>query len=39
MGALAESFFALLTRNARPATAYFELPPERVVELGTRVDL
>jgi len=39
MGPFAESFFALLTRNARPATAYFELPPERVVELGTMVDL
>lgn len=39
MGAIEESFFALLARNARPATAYFELPPERVVELGTLVDL
>ncbi len=39
MGAVEESFFALLARNARPATAYFDLPPERVVELGTLVDL
>ena len=39
MGATAESFFALLSRNARPATAYFELPTDRVVELGTLVDL
>jgi KUP system potassium uptake protein len=39
MGALEESFFAMLSRNATPATAYFALPPERVVELGTMVDL
>ena len=31
--------FAFLSRNARPATAYFHLPPDRVVELGMQVDL
>ena len=31
--------FAFLSKNARPATAYFGLPPNRVVELGMQVDL
>jgi KUP system potassium uptake protein len=31
--------FAFISRNARPATAYFGLPPNRVVELGMQVDL
>ncbi len=31
--------FAFLTRNARPATAYFGIPPDRVVELGMQVEL
>jgi KUP system potassium uptake protein len=31
--------FAFLARNARSATAYFGLPPGRVVELGIQVDL
>jgi KUP system potassium uptake protein len=31
--------FAFVSRNARPATAYFGLPPNRVVELGMQVDL
>ncbi len=39
MGSLAEGFFGFLSRNARSATTYFELPPDRVVELGTMVDL
>ncbi len=30
--------FAFISRNARPATAYFGLPPNRVVELGMQVD-
>ncbi|HLT28643.1 MAG TPA: potassium transporter Kup [Myxococcaceae bacterium] len=34
-----ESLFALMSRNARSATAYFKLPPNRVVELGTQVEL
>lgn len=31
--------FAFISRNARPATAYFALPPGRVVELGMQIDL
>jgi KUP system potassium uptake protein len=31
--------FAFITRNARPATHYFGLPPGRVVELGIQIDL
>lgn len=31
--------FAAISRNAQPATAYFNLPPGRVVELGMQIDL
>ncbi|RPJ35218.1 MAG: potassium transporter Kup [Verrucomicrobiaceae bacterium] len=31
--------FAIMARNAAPATAYFQLPPGRVVELGARITL
>lgn len=31
--------FAFLSRNARPATSYFGLPANRVVELGQQIDL
>jgi KUP system potassium uptake protein len=31
--------FATMARNASPATAYFKLPPGRVVELGAQVTL
>ena len=31
--------FALMKRNDRSATLYFNIPPNRVVELGTRVEL
>ena len=34
-----ERLFALMARNARPATTYFRLPPNRVVELGAQVEL
>jgi KUP system potassium uptake protein len=33
------SVFGFLERNERSATMYFEIPPNRVVELGTRVEL
>jgi KUP system potassium uptake protein len=33
------SLFAALARNASPATAYFQLPPGRVVELGGQITL
>jgi KUP system potassium uptake protein len=31
--------FAFISRNARTATAYFGLPPNRVVELGAQIQL
>jgi KUP system potassium uptake protein len=34
-----EQLFAYLTRNAYPATALFRLPPERVVEIGTQIEI
>jgi KUP system potassium uptake protein len=34
-----KKIFAILSRNAQPATAFFKLPPNRVVELGTQIEL
>ena len=34
-----EWLFVLMARNAVRATAFFRLPPERVVELGVQVEL
>jgi KUP system potassium uptake protein len=34
-----EKLFVLMSRNAGRATAYFRLPPERVVELGVQVEM
>jgi KUP system potassium uptake protein len=34
-----EKLFALMSRNAMRATAFFRIPPERVVELGMQVEL
>jgi KUP system potassium uptake protein len=34
-----EKLFAFLTRNARDAASFFNLPPDRVVEIGARVEL
>ena len=34
-----KSLFSFLTRNARSATSYFSIPPNRVVELGMQVEL
>ena len=31
--------FAFLSRNARPATAFFQIPPNRVVEFGAQIEL
>jgi KUP system potassium uptake protein len=31
--------FGLMSRNADPATLFFGLPPNRVIELGTQVAL
>ena len=33
------SLYATMARNASPATAYFQLPPGRVVELGAQITL
>jgi KUP system potassium uptake protein len=34
-----EKLFAFMSRNASSATAYFCLPPERVVELGSQIEM
>jgi KUP system potassium uptake protein len=34
-----KKLFILMTRNARAATAFFNIPPGRVVELGTQIEL
>jgi KUP system potassium uptake protein len=34
-----EKIFSLVSRNATSATAYFCLPPDRVVELGSQVEI
>jgi len=34
-----ERLFAFMSRNARPATDFFRLPPDRVVELGAQIEL
>ena len=39
LAAWRKSLFAFLSRNARPATAFFAIPPDRVVELGMQVEL
>jgi KUP system potassium uptake protein len=33
-----KKLFAVMSRNARSATEYFQLPPNRVVELGTQIE-
>jgi KUP system potassium uptake protein len=34
-----EHLFAAMARNARPATSFFKLPPNRVVELGAQIEI
>ena len=34
-----EQLFVFLARNAMPATAFFGLPGNRLIELGARVEL
>jgi len=34
-----ESLFATMSRNARDAADYFRVPPNRVIELGTQVEI
>ena len=38
-GAVAQALFSFLSRNARPPSGFFSLPPNRVVELGTQIEL
>jgi KUP system potassium uptake protein len=33
-----KAIFAIMTRNARSATEFFNIPPNRVVELGTQIE-
>ena len=35
----AKVLFVFMSRNSRPATAFFGIPPGRVVELGTQIEL
>lgn len=39
MAAWRERLFVIMARNAVRATAFFHLPPERVVELGVQVEM
>jgi KUP system potassium uptake protein len=39
MAKLRKHLFSFLTRNARTPTGFFSLPPNRVVELGTQIEL
>jgi KUP system potassium uptake protein len=34
-----KTLFSFLSRNSRPPTAFFDLPPNRVVELGMQIEL
>ncbi len=34
-----ERLFALMSRNATPATGFFRIPPQQVVELGMQVEI
>lgn len=34
-----EHLFAWMSKNARPATSFFKLPPNRVVELGAQIEI
>ena len=34
-----KKLFVFLSRNARPANAFFRIPPNRVIELGTQIEL
>ena len=39
MGAVTETLFGFLLKNARSASDYFSLPPDDVIEIGTQIDL
>jgi KUP system potassium uptake protein len=31
--------FSFLSKNAQPATRFFNIPPDRVMELGAQIEL
>jgi KUP system potassium uptake protein len=39
MPAILDKIFALMTRNAMSATSFFNIPPNRVVEMGTQIEI
>ena len=39
LAGLLEHVFAFMARNALPASLYFQIPPEQVVEMGMQLDL
>ncbi|CAN5649840.1 potassium transporter Kup [soil metagenome] len=39
MGAITETIYAFLVRNAVTADRSFDLPPKQVIEIGTQIDL
>jgi len=39
MGAVTETIFGFLHRNAANVDRYFRIPPEQVIEVGTQIDL
>jgi KUP system potassium uptake protein len=39
MSKVGKRIFSILSRNARTASSFFHLPPNRVVELGTQIEL
>ena len=39
MARIRKHLFSFLSRNARPPSGFFSLPPNRVVELGTQIEL
>jgi KUP system potassium uptake protein len=34
-----EKLFAFMSRNAQPATTFFQIPPDRVMEIGTQIEI
>ncbi|MCC7517057.1 MAG: potassium transporter Kup [Pseudomonadales bacterium] len=39
MPSILDKIFAVMTRNAVPATSFFKIPPNRVVEMGTQIEI
>ena len=39
MGAWRDKLFVFLSQNARRATNFFQIPPDRVVEIGIQLEL